>query len=147
MSKVNQSGRHLAGHLQVGIREFYSKNGQQAPGKGISLDPSQWTILAEHIEAISQAVADDNTQYVVKLSDLKQASVQHWKGRMQVGIREMYEKGNELLPGKKGIALSLEQWEQLCSAAPDVSAAVQSLSGGSQQSRADPSELSDSQQF
>ena len=77
---------------------------------------------------------------MVKLSDLKQVSVQHWKGRVQVGIREMYEKGNELLPGKKGIGLTLEQWEQLCTAAPEVTAALHRMSGGAQAPKAEAGE-------
>lgn len=61
-----------------------------------------------------------------------QVSVQHYKGRLQVGIREMYATANELLPGKKGIALSIEQWDLLCQAAPDVTQAVQRQSGTQQ---------------
>lgn len=48
---------------------------------------------------------------------------------MQVGIREMYMKDNELLPGRKGIALSIEQWEELCKAAADVTQAIQNGGG------------------
>lgn len=62
-----------------------------------------------------------------------QVSVRHFKGRMQVDIREMYEKGSELLPGKKGIALTIEQWDALCQAAPEITEAVQAQSGHSQQ--------------
>lgn len=58
--------------VQVAIREYYNKNGEEAPGKGISLDPGQWAKLAEHIDAISQAIQDDDTDLVVKLSDLRQ---------------------------------------------------------------------------
>ena len=58
--------------MQVGIREFYTKNGKEAPGKGISLNPAQWAILAENLDTVSKAVQDDDTQCLVKLSDLRQ---------------------------------------------------------------------------
>lgn len=44
-------------------------------------------------------------------------------------IREFYEKGGELLPGKKGMSLDLPQWEKLVEAMPDINAAVQKQGG------------------
>ena len=44
-------------------------------------------------------------------------------------LREYYEKEGELLPGKKGIALDLAQWEKLVEAVPDINAAVQQQEG------------------
>ena len=40
-------------------------------------------------------------------------------------LREYYEKNGELLPGKKGIALDLQQWDTLVEAVPDIDAAIQ----------------------
>lgn len=39
-------------------------------------------------------------------------------------MREYYEKDGELLPGKKGIALDLPQWDKLVEAVPDINAAI-----------------------
>ena len=44
-------------------------------------------------------------------------------------LREYYEKDGELLPGKKGIALDLPQWDKLVEAVPDVNAAIQQQEG------------------
>lgn len=44
---------------------------------------------------------------------MKFASVSSFKGAAYVNIRECYEKDGELLPGKKGIALSAVQFDEL----------------------------------
>lgn len=50
---------------------------------------------------------------VVSLGSNKFVTVTEFRGKVYVGIREYYEKDGELKPGKKGIALSLEQWNLL----------------------------------
>jgi hypothetical protein len=55
---------------------------------------------------------------------------------LQVDIREYYEKDSELLPGKKGIALDLSQWDRLVTAVPDINAAVKEQGGNTRQKQA-----------
>ena len=50
---------------------------------------------------------------VVSLGSNKFVTVTEFRGKVYVGIREYYEKDGELKPGKKGIALNLEQWNLL----------------------------------
>lgn len=45
-------------------------------------------------------------------------------------LREFYEKEGEMLPGKKGIALSAEEWEKLCGAAGQISEQLATKGGG-----------------
>jgi len=39
--------------------------------------------------------------------------VKKFKGKVGIDIREMYEKGGEFLPGRKGIYLNTDDWDKL----------------------------------
>ncbi|XVF36265.1 hypothetical protein REPUB_Repub19eG0043200 [Reevesia pubescens] len=45
--------------------------------------------------------------------EMRRVSVRNWNGKIWVDIREFYLKDGKQLPGKKGIALSLDQWNVL----------------------------------
>ncbi|KAF2879016.1 hypothetical protein ILUMI_27157 [Ignelater luminosus] len=47
-----------------------------------------------------------------------------FKGKWYVNIREFYDSGGELKPGKKGIMLTMEQWQKFKSVMSDIDEAV-----------------------
>ncbi|GLC33016.1 hypothetical protein PLESTB_000380200 [Pleodorina starrii] len=51
-------------------------------------------------------------QEVVELGSHKRLSISRFQGRLSVDLREFYEKNGQVLPGKKGIALSPADWEK-----------------------------------
>ncbi|XP_059622232.1 RNA polymerase II transcriptional coactivator [Phlebotomus argentipes] len=55
-----------------------------------------------------------------QLEKMRWVSVSEFRGRKMVNIREYYERDGKILPGKKGIALSAEQWRKLCSVMNEV---------------------------
>ncbi|GLI65550.1 hypothetical protein VaNZ11_009112, partial [Volvox africanus] len=63
-------------------------------------------------------------QEVVDLGGNKRLSISRFQGRLSVDLREFYEKNGEMLPGKKGIALSPPDWATLSSHLHDVDAAL-----------------------
>lgn len=55
-----------------------------------------------------------------ELTGKKFITVRDFKGKTYVNIREYYEKDGKVLPGKKGISLNIEQWQNLCSSIDEV---------------------------
>lgn len=52
-------------------------------------------------------------EVLIHLCKNKFVSVRKFNGKHLVDIREYYEKDGENLPGKKGVALTLDAWESL----------------------------------
>ena len=64
-------------------------------------------VKAEVVKA--EAGAEPNAN--VQLSKTRFLKVSNWSGKTFADFREWYEKDGEMKPGKKGISLSLDQWE------------------------------------
>ncbi|NXI54540.1 TCP4 polymerase, partial [Chloroceryle aenea] len=63
-----------------------------------------------------------------QIGKMRYVRVCSFKGNALVDIREFYtDKDGDLKPGRKGIALSLEQWNQLKEIIPEIDAAVKKL--------------------
>ena len=59
------------------------------------------------------------------MSNNRFLSVSEFKGKMRVDIREYYlNDSGEKKPGKKGISLSLEEWNKLTDAISEIDKAV-----------------------
>ncbi|GLJ37891.1 hypothetical protein SUGI_0770900 [Cryptomeria japonica] len=59
-----------------------------------------------------------------ELSQYRKVVVRMWQGKVYVDFREFYTKDGKQLPGKKGISLSLEQWEVLRNHMDEVDKAI-----------------------
>ncbi|KAJ9177858.1 hypothetical protein P3X46_013021 [Hevea brasiliensis] len=58
--------------------------------------------------------ADDSDDIVVcEISKNRRVTVRNWQGKVWIDIREFYLKDGKQLPGKKGISLSVDQWNVL----------------------------------
>ncbi|WCJ37829.1 RNA polymerase II transcriptional coactivator KIWI [Euphorbia peplus] len=57
----------------------------------------------------------DTTDSIVvcEISKNRRVTVRNWQGKVWVDIREFYLKDGNQLPGKKGISLSVDQWNVL----------------------------------
>ncbi|KAK4054536.1 hypothetical protein OIV83_001030 [Microbotryomycetes sp. JL201] len=70
---------------------------------------------------------NDEGEPFVQLPGSKRVMISKFKGKKLINIREMYEKDGEIKPGKKGIALTPEQFQVLKKSIPLIESALRSL--------------------
>jgi len=112
------------GRKYVNIREYYDAGGgEMKPGKkGISLSREQWDMFTQVKDDVNKAVASDEKFF--ELGRNKRVSLMEFKGMVLFDIREYYEKDEVMKPGKKGIALSREQWEMVHAVTDEITDAI-----------------------
>ncbi|XP_009355849.2 RNA polymerase II transcriptional coactivator KIWI-like [Pyrus x bretschneideri] len=66
--------------------------------------------------------SDDIT--VCEISKNRRVSVRNWNGKVVVDIREFYVKDGKQMPGKKGISLTMDQWDVLRNHVEEIDKAV-----------------------
>jgi len=67
---------------------------------------------------------NDQGEHYLDLGKKKRVTVRDFKGSTLIDIREYYGAGDEEKPGKKGIALSVEQWQELSRNVSEIDALV-----------------------
>ena len=72
--------------------------------------------------AVTQ-VDDEGDQYW-ELSKARRVTISNFKGTTMVGIREYYDKDGKMLPGKKGISLTVDQYSALIQVLPQIEGAL-----------------------
>ncbi|KAL9104692.1 MAG: hypothetical protein Q9163_000370 [Psora crenata] len=65
---------------------------------------------------------DGNT--VWEISKNRRVGISEFKGKVMVDIREYYEKDGEMLPGKKGISLPVDQYNAFMTFLPELESAL-----------------------
>ncbi|XP_033634236.1 activated RNA polymerase II transcriptional coactivator p15-like [Asterias rubens] len=72
---------------------------------------------------------DGPEDHMYPLARQRFVNVREFRGKVLIDIREYYtDNSGELKPGKKGISLTVEQWEKLKDAMEDVNDSVRELS-------------------
>ncbi|XP_028774742.1 RNA polymerase II transcriptional coactivator KELP [Neltuma alba] len=74
-----------------------------------------------------QEYDDEGNLIICKLSAQRRVTIQEFRGKTLVSIREYYRKDGKELPSSKGISLTEEQWSALKKNIPAVEKAIQKL--------------------
>ncbi|KAL5145962.1 RNA polymerase II transcriptional coactivator KIWI [Glycine soja] len=67
---------------------------------------------------------DPDSITVCEISKNRRVAVRNWKGSIMVDIREFYVKDGKQLPGRKGISLTMDQWNVLRNHVEDIDKAI-----------------------
>ncbi|KAI8296936.1 putative RNA polymerase II transcriptional coactivator [Colletotrichum sp. SAR11_240] len=70
---------------------------------------------------------DNNGDPYWDLSGKRRVGVSQFNKATLINIREFYEKDGNMLPGKKGISLSIPQYEALLKAVPAINAKLRAM--------------------
>jgi hypothetical protein len=70
------------------------------------------------------ASSSDDKEPKFELGKMRYATVREFRGKVMVDLREFYNADGDIRPGKKGLALSLEQWNTLKEHMGDIDAAI-----------------------
>ncbi|OVA14710.1 Transcriptional coactivator p15 (PC4) [Macleaya cordata] len=77
---------------------------------------------------ISAKEFDDNGDLIIcRLSNKRRVTIQDFRGKTLVSIREYYEKDGKELPSSKGISLTAEQWCAFSKAVPGIEEAIRKM--------------------
>lgn len=80
-------------------------------------------------KATTTQAASNDVEEKLELSPKRYVCVRTFKGKIMVDIREYWEDSDgELKPGKKGIALSMDQWEKLKGFVTDIDKKIREIS-------------------
>ncbi|KAI6875063.1 hypothetical protein KC343_g5779 [Hortaea werneckii] len=71
-------------------------------------------------QAHTEMHKDDDGNEFWEISGKRRVQVSTFKGSTFVGIREFYEKDGKMLPGKKGISLSVDQYNAVVEIMPQI---------------------------
>ncbi|GFR32930.1 activated RNA polymerase II transcriptional coactivator p15 [Trichonephila clavata] len=78
---------------------------------------------AKNEKATSASTSGDD-ELKFPLSKYKFVTVREFRGKLLVDIREHYEKDGEMMPGRKGICLNMEQWNALKEQMENIEGAI-----------------------
>ena len=75
---------------------------------------------SKHFAPASLSNKDENGDPYWEISKNRRVTISTFKGKKMVSIREYYEQGGKMLPGKKGISMMMEQYGALIELLPII---------------------------
>merc|ERR1712043_4071 len=103
-------------------KEFIASDSDSDSDSGAEVKKKK--VAKEEKPSKSKAEKSDDGKLEWELGKSKKVTVREFKGKVFVDIREYYcDKAGDWKPGKKGIALQRDQWDELLASSDAITAA------------------------
>ncbi|XP_038072352.1 activated RNA polymerase II transcriptional coactivator p15-like [Patiria miniata] len=121
MSKIKS--RETLSSSESGSDEEYQPKKKKMKEKNVEEEPKRKSPKKK------AKTGDGPEDHMYPLSRQRFVNVREFRGKVLIDIREYYtDNSGELKPGKKGISLTVEQWEKLKDCVDDITDSVKELS-------------------
>ncbi|XP_024525538.1 RNA polymerase II transcriptional coactivator KELP isoform X2 [Selaginella moellendorffii] len=124
---VEVSAPWFKGFVKQLIQEFVSARQDKSKRGEEEEEEEKGDENAGSQESSKAMLAEGEDEIICQLSGKRNVSVQNFRGKALVSIREYYEKDGKTLPSSKGISLTIDQWEALKKELPAIRQAIESL--------------------
>eukprot|EP01080_Neovahlkampfia_damariscottae_P006226 gene6226-10232_t len=114
MSTVNQTSEEHVETVAV-VPKKETKKIKEAP----KFELPQKT-KKQKVESNSKFKTDEQGEPYFELPRNRRITISQFRGKWNVQIREYYDANGVMKPGKKGIALSMDEWNELKEVIPEV---------------------------
>ncbi|KAJ7962593.1 RNA polymerase II transcriptional coactivator KELP-like protein [Quillaja saponaria] len=101
--------------------------GKDKEGELSVQEQTQEAVREEQEARPKKEVNEDGDRVMCQLSNRRSVTIQEFKGKTLVSIREYYPKDGKLLPSPKGISLSTEQWSSFRKSVPAIEEAIKKM--------------------
>ncbi|XP_044486807.1 RNA polymerase II transcriptional coactivator KELP [Mangifera indica] len=152
--KIEETVRKILEHSDMSETTEYQIRKQASEKMGLDLSQSQYkafvrTVVNSFLEEqeekskqeqeqeveqeeqeaknVDEEYDDEGNLIICKLSDKRRVTIQDFRGKTLVSIREYYKKDDKELPSAKGIALTEEQWSALKNNVPAIEEAIRMM--------------------
>ncbi|KAI3981261.1 hypothetical protein MKX01_008892 [Papaver californicum] len=132
---IDLSGKQEKKFIKQIVNEFLIQTEEEVQEKGKQQVVEEEQEQEEEEEerkkkspGVSAKEYEDNGDLIIcQLSSRRKVTIQEFKGKALVSIREYYEKDGKELPSSKGISLTAEQWSTFSKSVPGIEEAIKKM--------------------
>jgi len=117
---------HFKAFVKQVVRAFLEEKQKQQQQQ--QLEEQQQQEQEQEVRGTQDKEVDDDGDLIIcKLSETRKVTIQDFKGKTLVSIREYYRKDGKDLPTSKGISLTEEQWLAFKKNVPAIEKAIEKM--------------------